>query len=812
MKTITLNKFTILSIIMIVSSITTIKAQVSDWGNLYIFDNGQMHVVSGAYSFQSPLTGSQTATTRTASYGKLSFDNSINTTSGSGTARFVDGYVRKYGVLPLVYPLGNGTTFAPAKITPTAIDGVDAAFYFSNPTSSPRTNAVNSTLSAVSTLEYWHILRGSGTPNATITLSWRTGSAISTLTSGSLSSLTIAGWNGSQWVTIPSLYDNINVFDATTTTLTAGSITSSSIVDLGTYQYFTFASKVACAPLVAVVPANATIWNGTTWSNGVPGLDAAATLTGNFSGNLTCNSLVINSGVTLTLANGELLEVVNGITGTGKVVMASEASLVQRINAAGTANIELTKVSRPMHWRDYMYYGTPIAGNFISQLITNTWNDNLAVNGGSFDINDPNGYGGPWRYVVGGGGWNALNDATGIVTGKGFIARIRGNLPWNGGNNTAAPTAAVTPLTTGVVNFKFAGVANNGNIVVPVTVSATQFELLANPYPSAVDAQKFLTGNTNLDGALYFWTANTPRLGTGSTQTYAATGDYALWTLAGATNTSPTSLKPDGKIASGQGFRVRAATTGATATFTNCMRLTSGNNTFFRQATSTINRYSLTIEDNNNSDLYNQIVVSYMPEATLDYDRMYDAPKYSTSGVQIYTLMADNSKLGIDARPSFVDTDVVPLGFSNTTAEQTFTIKIENKQGIFNSNNVYVYIHDLLDNTYHDLNTPYTFTSNATSLNNRFQVVYQSSALHNTDFLANSVVINIKNNIFTASTNEIGMSSIEIFDITGRKIQSFDANNKTVITESFIHAEGIYVAKVKLVNGSVATQKLINKK
>jgi hypothetical protein len=797
-----------------VITINKTQAQISDWGNLYIFDNGQMHVVSGAYTFQSPLTGSQTATTRTASYGKLSFDNSINTTTGSGTARFVDGYVRKYGVLPLVYPLGNGTTFAPAKITPTAIDGVDAAFYFSNPTSSPRTSALNPTLSSVSTTEYWHILRGSGTPNASISLSWRSGSAISTLTSGSLSSLTIAGWNGSQWVTISSNFDTTNVFDATTTTLTAGSITSSASVDLGTFQYFTFASKAACAPLVAVVPANATTWNGTTWSNGVPTLDAPVTLTGNFSGNLSCNTLAINSGVTLTLANGELLEVVNGITGSGKVIMSSQASLVQRINAAGTANIELTKVSRPMHWRDYMYYGTPIAGNFISQLTTNTWNDALPVNGGSFDINDPNGYGGPWRYVVGGGGWNALNDATGIVTGKGFIARIRGNMPWNGGNNTAAPSPAVTPGATGVVNFKFAGVANNGDVVVPVTVSATQFELLANPYPSAVDAQKFLSGNTNLDGALYFWTANTPRLGTGTTQTYATTGDYALWTLAGATNTSPISLKPDGKIASAQGFRVRAKTAGATATFTNCMRLTTGNNTFFRQAAAPkVDRYSLTIEDNSNSDLYNQIVVAYIPEATLDYDRMYDAPKYSTSGLQIYTLMNDNSKLGIDARPSFVDTDIVPLGFSNTSAEQSFTIKIENKEGIFNSNNVYVYIHDLLDNTYHDLNTPYTFTSNNESLlNNRFKIVYQSSALHNTDFLTNSVIINIKNNIFSASTNEIGISSVEIFDITGRKIESFDAYNKTVLSESFIHAEGIYIAKVKLVNGSIATQKLINKK
>lgn len=813
-----------LLLLMIFSTIIS-SAQITDWGNLYVADYGQLHVASGAYTFISPLTGSQTATTKSGNYGNISFADAITTTTGAGTVRFVDGYLRKYGGAAIIMPIGNSSKYGPIKVDPSNTTGIDGAYYRADPTVIGATldDAIES--GKLSSVEYWHIKRPtSGTANAKISLSWSTAnlSNIAGLTNSSLLSLTIAGYDGSKWVVIPSAFDATNVIDASTTTLTDGSITSTGDVDLSAYQYFTLAGKADCSPLIAS-SGNTKTWNGT-WSPSAPTLADPVTLNAHYSGNLSCNSLAMGA-FNVTIGNGELLEVVNGITGTGKVIMASEASLVQRNSASAAPTIELTKVSRNMHWRDYMYYGTPIAGNFTSQIITNTWNDNITGTPGSFDINDPYGYGGPWKYVVGGGGWNALNAGPGIVTGKGFIARIKGNAPFNvlagASGNLAAPDASLLSPSnvTTKVSFKFAGVANNGNVSVPVTVSISQYELLANPYPSALDAQKFLTGNSNLDGSLYFWTASTPV----TAGVYAASGDYATWSLAGSTNIAainasiPASanppMTPDGKIASGQGFRVKVdnATSSTNAVFTNCMRLTGGNNTFFRSAA--IDRYKMNVQDNSNNNYYNQLVVAYMPNTTNDYDRMYDAESFSTSKAKLYTLMADGKKLTINARATFNDSDVVPLGFSNSSAEQSFTIRIEDKEGIFATNTVNVYIHDLLDNTYHDMATPFVFNANgASNLNNRFEIVYQASALSSTDFLANSVVVNIKNNVFYASANEINIINVEIFDMTGRKIQSYNTNNKTSLAEPFIHAEGIYIAKVKLENGTIATQKLINKK
>jgi len=839
LKTITLNKinksFAIIAFLLLFVTKSTAQG-VATWGNLYVADNGQMHVFTSDFNFMTqvaPAAGTKTSRT-TSTYGKISFADAVvvNTTNNATETdqHYIDGYFRKYGTTGIVMPIGQTNIYAPAKVIPTDATGVDGAYYRANPTVVGAT--LDSGISAVSSVEYWHILRpAGGTSNAKISLSWSatSGSNVATLTASSITDLAIVGWNGTKWVAIPSNFDSNSVITGSATTLAAGSITSTGNVDLSVYQYFTLASKTSCMPLITS-SGNTKTWNGSSWSPSAPTLEDPVTLTGNYSGNLSCNSLAMGT-FNVTLADGELLEVVYGITGTGKVFMSSEASLVQRVNATGTANIELTKKSREMKWRDYMYYGTPVSENLIPQLYTTnvtslTSAGGAANAGGAF----PTGVfdyghtatqgGGPWAYITGaGGGWNAVFEST---VGKGFIVRIGERAPWT----------AMDATTTGFVNFKMVGTANNGDITVPVTINATgsgsTFELLANPYPSAIDAQKFLVENNDgvatvkADlGSLYFWTANTPR--STAPQTYATTGDYAVWSLAGATNTSPNSVKPDGKIASGQGFRVAPALDGVAGAaplgansvkFDNCMRLTSGNNNFFRTANRAIDRFSMSIQDNNGDGSYNQLTVSYLNnDTTNDYDNLYDAPRNSASTVQLYTLLADNTKLAINAKPTFVDSDVVPLGFSNTTPNQNFTIKIEDKEGVFLDNNLYVYIHDKLNNTYHDMATPFVFNANSlTSIDNRFEIIYQRNALHNNDFLANEVLVNIKNNTFKASTIEIGMNEIEIFDIAGRKIQSYDANNQKSISEPFNHSEGVYIVKIRLNNSSVSTQKLINRK
>ena len=131
------------------------------------------------------------------------------------------------------------------------------------------------------------------------------------------------------------------------------------------------------------------------------------------------------------------------------------------------------------------------------------------------------------------------------------------------------------------------------------------------------------------------------------------------------------------------------------------------------------------------------------------------------------------------------------------------------KEGVFSGNTVEVYLHDLVLNVYHNLgNAPYTFTSNATQLNDRFQVVYQNPELNNPSFETTKAVAFINNGTLSVSAT-IGITTIEIYDIAGRNITSIKGSGLTSSTSPFVYSEGVYIAKIKLENGTINTQKLI---
>lgn len=334
--------------------------------------------------------------------------------------------------------------------------------------------------------------------------------------------------------------------------------------------------------------------------------------------------------------------------------------------------------------------------------------------------------------------------------------------------------------------------------------------MLANPYPSALDAGKFLQGNTNIDGVIYIWSQ---QIGSVGTVTLYNQADYIAYTRVGSTATGPTNSTPfAGKIASGQGFMVKALSNG-NVTFTNCMRVT-GNNTQFNRvvnATQIMDRYKVNMTGNNG--VYSQIVVAYLSEGTMGYDRMYDAGRNSVSTAQLYSILEnDGRKLAINARPNFVTTDIVPLGVSKSgTSLESFTLSILEKEGVFASATP-IFVHDLILNTYTDLTlADYTFSTDSALANNRFEIVYQNGALNNPSFEGTKAIAFIGNGSLSvvASTRII---NIEIFDITGRKITSINGAGINSSVTLFNFSEGIYIAKIKLENGAIATQKLINKK
>ncbi len=76
-----------------------------------------------------------------------------------------------------------------------------------------------------------------------VSLYWNAQSKISALTND-LATLVFAGYNGSQWVTIPAKLSAINLAEQGTASLIAGKIISNDPIDFSTYTYLTIARKV----------------------------------------------------------------------------------------------------------------------------------------------------------------------------------------------------------------------------------------------------------------------------------------------------------------------------------------------------------------------------------------------------------------------------------------------------------------------------------------------------------------------------------------------------------------------------------------
>ncbi|HAT76147.1 MAG TPA: hypothetical protein DCS19_04720 [Flavobacterium sp.] len=802
-------------------------SQVGQQGTLHIEKDTYFYIGSGATDFTfgaSPTAA--TTTNRTATSGKLMFADAISllgVTSSPGTGHFVDGFVSTFSTGSFTFPIGDNGSYRPATVSDISNNtietsgglGINGAYYEINPTTIDANK--NVAVTQLSNKEYWEISSASASASAKITLSWDANSDVAGLIAN-LSDLSIVGWDGIEWVEVPSTYVDGS-------TLASGTIITDAAVSLtGTMKYYTLGAVPVINPCLdlPIAAGSGVSWELTGWTPDVvpPTLTDVVTINAPYpGGSFVCNSLVLNADV--TLLDGQVLEIVYGVTGGSKIIMANTSSLIQRDGFAAAPTIFLTKETRPLRRDDYTYFGSPINptglvpyGNLITQLgdaQASTGTLKGALNG---------------MYSLLSGDAPAWQNLTTIKIGEGFTAKITNQAPFG-----YHPPASNPPATWNVLDYDFdyvnvpiKGIANNGDYPVTITKSTNaladyegNYILLANPYPSALYADLFLEENQSvIDGVVYLWRASSQNA---QTITYNQS-NYIAYTKLGTTYTGPSSVTDltfDGKIASGQGFLVRAYANG-TVNFNNCMRLVSPlSNANFQKtkggkaaAKKVVDRFKLSLTNVNG--VYSQILIGYLPECTYQFDKMYDAPRNSVSTSQLFTTLDDGQKLAINGRPTFSLTDVVPLGFTKTgTKIENYNISISEKEGVFNGSTVKVYLYDKLFDVYHNFeNGDYSFSTNAENLLDRFSVVYSDATLSNPDFDKSRFTTYIKNEVlYLNSSNE--MSSAEVFDISGKIIDSFKVNDVLNYTRKFNHAEAVYIVKVRFLNGMITNQKLINK-
>lgn len=284
---------------------------------------------------------------------------------------------------------------------------------------------------------------------------------------------------------------------------------------------------------------------------------------------------------------------------------------------------------------------------------------------------------------------------------------------------------------------------------------------------------------------------------------------------------------PNRYIPSAQGFFIEGLDN-QPVTFTNAMRMAdaTSNSLFFKnvntKSKSTTNSNKLWVNLTSDNGVFNQILVAYVDGATNNDDgSSYDAKRIlATNFPATLFTNSENSekKLAIQSRAtsSLNTDDVVKLGFiTNIDVATLYTLSLAKFEGDFLTNNP-IYLKDNLLNRVHNLtDTNYTFTSEVGEFNNRFEIVFNATVLSNTNFALNSKALKIMeldNDRVQFSTSEnLNITNVAIFDLLGRQLYNFKANNQKESFKLSNLSSTVYVAKVELSNGAVITKKAIKK-
>lgn len=558
----------------------------------------------------------------------------------------------------------------------------------------------------------------------------------------------------------------------TTNTLSQTAMGSVSV----TTFYRAVVQNCTCCPIGYATPAKISIatpttWNGTSWNNGPPNNTKSAVISGNYtaSENIDACSITINNGAVVTINTGATMTTTNELNILrGSLTFENNASLIQ-INdgIVNSGNITYKRQSTPVRDSDYTYWSSPVAGQILSAAFPNSPLNTIY----SF-----NAFSTPEDYIRA-----APSSSMGI--GKGYIVQ-------------GPKTNSNFPASTYETNFF--GIPNTGILEIPIGPRDSS-NLIGNPYPSAIDADKFLALNKPLlDGTIYFWTHSTAIqlssqiLNPGSGAFAYTSDDYASYNLLGGVAVFAGGI-PTGKIAAGQSFFAISDAPG-NAVFNNNMRIDNNNNVldnsqFFKTTQDkttkikTLEKLRVWLNLTNTQGSFKQTLVGYATGATNSFDSNFDGESFDGNEFVDFYSVNSNKNLAIQGRAlPFDKNDEVILGF-RTTVDGTFKISIDHVDGFLQSQEVL--IKDKLTQTIFDLkNGDYAFKTTAGVFNDRFILLYSNKSLVTNDLTTtqSSVLVSHKSKQININSAVELIDKVFIYDVLGRQIYQKKNINSTKLS------------------------------
>ena len=543
----------------------------------------------------------------------------------------------------------------------------------------------------------------------------------------------------------------------------------------------------------------------------------------------------------VSVADNFIVTVANAINfASGNLRLVGESQLIQ-----SHSGVDVNTVTSGKLLKDQQGYDSAFKYNYWSSPVNN--GGTFALQGGKFDgtdsalnpfsptqilFNSGSPYNGLPSVVDGGGNvttaltinnswlykytrgdssyadWISMDENTSLNPGEGYVMK---------GTNTTAANQ----------NYVFYGAPNNGEYQFPISIG--EQTLLGNPYPSALDAEKFINDNILILDALYFWVDG----GSNSHTLTDYLGGYAIRNLTGGTTPSIASplisgigtsggvTAPSQYVSVGQGFFVDAYGAG-NIVFDNSQRVfkteSAGDTVFYRTSdanTTTAaneNQY-IRIGHEDPEGFHRQLLLGFLPNSSADinYNLGYDALVTETREDDLFFIIENdlNKKYAIQGVNSYNETMEFPLYLiiTETGTQQIMIDAVEN----FSQT---IYLKDKVLNTTHNL-TASNFDINLPvgEYLDRYAIVFmpQEALLVDNQQLKNiSVFYNGDQAIVVSNKERLQIQSINIFNVLGQEVLKLNSNlnNQSKVLIPFNNSNGIYLVQLDTNKGKL-TQKIL---
>lgn len=494
-------------------------------------------------------------------------------------------------------------------------------------------------------------------------------------------------------------------------------------------------------------------------------------------------SLTVSSN--LAIGSGQAFTLLSNASGTAYVVNQNSGAVT------GVATVQRAISGAGSQALGYHHYSSPVAGSTVADLATTNFSP--TVNAAYNTSATPPGVT-PFPTVFG-------YDQSRLSLANSLPEFERGF--FSPGATTDALTTgrgyAVNIQATEVVDFQ--GTLNSGDVTLSNLVRGSQanagWQLLGNPYPSAIDFDK--VNKSGLESALYVIK---------STGQYA--GGYAAYVNGSSTNSGTTN------IPLGQGFFVRVASAQmpGSLSFTNNARTTAPETGLFQRLSNTSPAVALTLSG---AGVANQMRVYFEQGATPAFDAAYDAHYLPTThGLDLASDISTEA-LAINGLPELSGTVTVPLRVHAATAG-TYTLRADELANL--PTGYRAYLRDARANTLTDLATTPSLSlalAPADAATGRFSIVVTTNPALATAPAALAALVAVYPNpahgaatlVLPTTLRGQGASQVEILNTLGqavlRRTVAAGGSDQVTLPLSGL-AAGIYTVRATTAGGSVAKQ------